>query len=146
MRRLNPPGLNGAGGSAAENAGASIGESGAGSAPASPESRAVIVLTSPVTFEDGADLRPVEADLPADAKVFYVRYQPYPTAQLTGGRRPGARHTPDGLFMPPRSGFSQVWDQLAAVLKPAEPRLFDVTTPEQFRRALAAVLAEIAKM
>ena len=136
MRRLTPEHI-----VAGESAG-SIGE--AGAIPEKPH--AVIILTSPVTFEDGADLRPVEAAIPADAKLFYLRYQPAPTTQLTSARRPGARRTPDGFFLPPRAGAGPISDQLAAVLKPAEPKLYDVTTPEQFRRALAAVLAEIAKM
>ena len=37
-------------------------------------------------------------------------------------------------------------DQLAPLLKPLDPRLFEVRTPEQFRKALAAILGEIAKM
>jgi hypothetical protein len=108
--------------------------------------RAVIILSSPVTFEEGADLRPVEAAASPDAKLFYLRYQPVPTTQLTSGRRPGPRRGSDGFFVPSRAGSGPVWDQLASVLKPADPKLFDVTTPEQFRKALAAVLAEIAKM
>jgi hypothetical protein len=39
-----------------------------------------------------------------------------------------------------------VVDQLEPLLKPLEPRLFEVATPEQFRKALAAILAEIAKL
>jgi hypothetical protein len=35
-------------------------------------------------------------------------------------------------------------DQLESTLKPLAPRLFDVDTPEQFRKALATVLAEIS--
>ena len=37
-------------------------------------------------------------------------------------------------------------DQLEPLLKPLEPRLFEVATPEQFRKALAVILAEIAKL
>jgi hypothetical protein len=37
-------------------------------------------------------------------------------------------------------------DQLEPTLKPLAPRLFDVETPEDFRKALAAILTEIAKL
>jgi hypothetical protein len=38
------------------------------------------------------------------------------------------------------------FDQLEPLLKPLDPRLFDVSTPEQFRKALATILGEIAKL
>lgn len=37
-------------------------------------------------------------------------------------------------------------DQLEPLLKPLEPRLFEVATPEQFRGALATILAGIARL
>jgi hypothetical protein len=37
-------------------------------------------------------------------------------------------------------------DQLEPTLKPLGPRLFDLQTPEQLRKALASVLEEIASM
>jgi hypothetical protein len=37
-------------------------------------------------------------------------------------------------------------DQLEPTLKPLAPRVFDVETPEEFRKALATIVAEIAKM
>ena len=37
-------------------------------------------------------------------------------------------------------------DQLAPTLKPLNPRLFDITSPEQFRKALATVVAEISTL
>jgi hypothetical protein len=37
-------------------------------------------------------------------------------------------------------------DQLEPLLKPIDPHLYDVTTPEQMRRALAGMMADIAKM
>jgi hypothetical protein len=36
------------------------------------------------------------------------------------------------------------FDQLESTLKPLAPRLFDVETHEEFRKALASLLAEIA--
>jgi hypothetical protein len=37
-------------------------------------------------------------------------------------------------------------DSLEGTLKPVEPRLFEVNTPEQFRKALGTLLGEIARM
>ena len=84
-------------------------------------------------------------DGPTDARVFYIRYKPAPRIivgrpddpDLRRGRMPTVDLRTDLL--------SQI-DQLEPLLKPLEPRLFDVSTPEQFRKALAAILAEIAKL
>jgi hypothetical protein len=110
-------------------------------------SRVVIVLSAPVSFEPGQDLRPIELNEPhPDTKVFYVRYQPQPTTLLTGSTRPGPRRGPDGVLLPPRGLEGPIADDLEPLLRPIEPRLFDVTTPEQFRRALASMLAEIGQI
>ena len=37
-------------------------------------------------------------------------------------------------------------DQLEHTLKPVAPRVFDVKSPEDFRKALADILAEISKL
>ncbi len=37
-------------------------------------------------------------------------------------------------------------DQLAATLKPLSPRIYDIDNPEQFRKALARMLDEIAAL
>jgi hypothetical protein len=57
-----------------------------------------------------------------------------------GRRGPG----PEGF--PPVARSLPPIDQLAPLLKPADPRLFEVTNPDQFRKALAAILTEIAKL
>lgn len=120
---------------------------------AASQSCAVIVLSSPVSFEHGADLRPVEARLPAGSKIFYLRYQPLAMVQMVEpipsitGRRGSSRYGAEGIYTTMRStGYSVVPDELAAVLKPLAPEVFDISTPEQFRKALAAVLAAIARM
>jgi hypothetical protein len=35
-------------------------------------------------------------------------------------------------------------DELEPLLKPVGPRLFDVTTPEEFRHAMAAIVTDIS--
>jgi hypothetical protein len=107
-------------------------------------SRVLIVLSSAVQFASGQDVHPIGLDGPTDAKVFYIRYQPPPQIFLrptaADGLRLGRR---DGGL---RSNFGPQLDQLEPLLKPLEPRLFVVGTPEQFRKALAAILTEIAKL
>ena len=46
--------------------------------------------------------------------------------------------------MPPRGVSTE--DALARTLKPLAPRVFDVTTPGEFRSALAGIMGEISGM
>jgi hypothetical protein len=99
----------------------------------------LIVLSSAVQFTSGQELRPIALDSPTAAKVFYIRYQPPP--QIVLGPPGGDRRARPVV----RTGYAGV-DQLEPLLKPLEPRLFEVGTPDQFRKALATILAEIAKL
>lgn len=99
--------------------------------PRNDARRVVIVLSSYVFFEPGVEMRPIEVAAGPDVSVFYIRYQP-----------------PEGVFFDPqgtmrRRPFRGI-DELAPLLKPVAPQMFDVATPEQFRKALAAILAKIA--
>jgi len=38
------------------------------------------------------------------------------------------------------------YDSLASLLKPLQPRVFEVYTPDQFRKALSSLLEEIARL
>ena len=99
----------------------------------------LIVLSGPVRFESGQEVRPIAVDNPADTKVFYVRYHPAP--RITPGRSGGRQQRGDL-----RAEYGPQVDQLEPLLKPLEPRLFEVGTPQQFRKALAAILTEVAKL
>lgn len=99
---------------------------------------AVIVLSAPVQFKEGQDLRPLTFSRPPNVRVYYIRYQPPPEVVFGPpifGRPPRAI----------RSDFVAV-DQLEPLLRTLEPRLFDVRTPEQFRKALATILGEISRL
>jgi Cu/Ag efflux protein CusF len=116
-------------------------KSSGGAAPA----RVLIVLSNPVEFESGEDLQPIRLAPEPDCRVFYIRYHPHivplavPLPALARGRRqrPG--------LPPPVIRETQI-DQLAPTLKPLGPQLFDVETPEQFRKALATTLAGISSL
>jgi hypothetical protein len=97
--------------------------------------KVLIVLSGPMAFPKGQDLRPIEAAPEPGSKVFYVRYLP---------PRPGP---PPGMVSPPipmapRAPSTE--DSLARTLKPLAPRVFDVTNPMEFRNALASIIGEIS--
>jgi hypothetical protein len=103
--------------------------------------RVVIVLSSAVQFETDQELHPIALDGATDARVFYIRYQPPPQIFLGYPGGGGDRRPRTAI----RTGYVGV-DQLEPLLKPLEPRLFEVAAPDQFRKALASILAEIAKL
>jgi len=112
--------------------------------------RVLIVLSGPMAFPKGQDLRPIEAAPEPGVRVFYIRYNP---PLLSPGRGPGmvpggprgrvAVPYPSGV---PYSGGAATEDSLARTLKPLAPRTFDVTTPMEFRGALAAIMSEISRL
>jgi hypothetical protein len=44
------------------------------------------------------------------------------------------------------TGPAEAFDSLQGVLKPLQPRLYDVYSPDQFRKALSSLLDEIARL
>lgn len=101
----------------------------------------LVVLTTPVAFESGEDLERVSGEGLANSHVFYIRYRAPvafvpPFASQRGGRGRGAR------IGDPMSGARarrEVVDQLAPTLKPLNPKIFDVETPEQMAKALIEI-------
>jgi hypothetical protein len=110
--------------------------------------RVVVVLSSPVAFESGVERHLIEAEPSSDVHVYYVRYHPYTNslAMASPMRPPMGRRDPFGdvVFRPAPAGSQD--DQLAGLLKPVRPELFDVNNPEQFRKALAAILEDIGRL
>ena len=67
-----------------------------------------------------------------------------PVAPTFDTRSRNGRRTLPGT---PRSQVpDEAFDSLEPLLKPLQPRLFEVYTPEQFRKALASMLEEIARL
>jgi hypothetical protein len=130
-------------------------------APPSPV-RVAIVVSPSVEFTAGQVPASVHLQHDPDLHVFYIRLASVrmdaPFAALTPpvGRRagepapiPGAPAGSPGATgdrwdaneMPVRVTITN--DQLARALKPLEPRVFDVATPGEIRKALGAMLREI---
>jgi hypothetical protein len=105
-----------------------------------PTQTVLIILSSAVEFGSGQEMRPVIPEVAGNAKLFYIRYiSPYLVNQGGGrGRR--------GNGFPPVAANMAPFDQLAGLLKPLDPHLYEVASPEQFRKALAVILAEISKL
>ncbi len=113
--------------------------------------RVLIVLSSPLEFGNGVNLKPIVLSSPPECRVFYIRYHSrHPTPPVRPGPSRGSARGLPSVFprgQPP--GPSDLYlqlDQLESTLKPLSPRLFEVETPEDFRRALASLLADIANL
>jgi hypothetical protein len=115
--------------------------------------RAVIVLSGPMLFDAEQELQEINLKPSPDSRVFYIRLQPAAISRPILGSGPGSRR-PRGLLggYPGRptqpietdTTGGQHLDQLEPMLKPLDPRLFDVITAEQFRKALSTIISEIA--
>jgi hypothetical protein len=111
--------------------------------PKDETSRVLIVLSGPMAFAKGQDLKPIEAA--PGSKVFYVRYYPArPDFSSTTPVGRGGRSIAPRVPMPIGQGAS-LDDSLVGTLKPLAPRRFDVTNAIEFRAALAAIMGDISK-
>jgi hypothetical protein len=118
-----------------------------------PEARRVlIVLSAPLKFPRGEDLRPIQTAPPPGTQVFYVRcktlglqsFMPPPQLPSPGGATPPAISPPTGPD-PFKEYYVNNSDSLEQTLKPLHPRVFDVTTAMEFRRALAEIIRDISE-
>src|SRR5579872_342670 len=110
--------------------------------------RAVIVLSGPFALPKGEDLQPIEATAPPGSRLYYIRcYAPFYARGGSGefSGRGGMRGAPARGPMMRSAPVVDNSDSLEGTLKPLNPRLFDVTTPAEFRNALAAIMNEIAQ-
>jgi hypothetical protein len=107
----------------------------------------VIVLTSSVRFEQGMDLEPLHAEGTPDCRVYYIRYHPPPVRYIAQQQSPVLVRRGPAL---PGRGMTilgpPIIDQLEPTLKLLKHRLFDVQNPEEMRKALADLLAEISAL
>ena len=81
--------------------------------------RVLIVVSSGILFSPGADLTPIRPLAGCDLRVLHLRYQ---------------------------INRSNLWDKIAKLLRAFRPQRFEAQSPETFRSALAALLAELNRM
>lgn len=125
--------------------------------------RVIVVLSDKMAFPKGEDLSPISAANGCDCQVFYIRthfmqdmstgnflMSTHPANHPEEAPGPPATVPPDTdiggpINFPPlhknSTKISDV-DQLERTLAPLHPRLFDVKSPGDFRKALSAILAE----
>ena len=105
--------------------------------------RVLIVLAAPMTLDSGEKIHVPESEANQQNMLYFVRYHLPPQRTPLGfealsrmGRRyPGNTQEP-----------AEAFDSLQPLLKPLQPRLYDVYSPDGFRKALASLLDEIAKL
>jgi hypothetical protein len=116
--------------------------------PAGEPLRVGIVLSPPMAFDSGEDRHPIEAAAASGGKLFYFRFHAVAPATLQQPYaetfRGGRRNAP--LPATTRPLIQEPLDALENLVKPLQPRLFDIYTPEQFRKALSAVLEDVSRL
>ena len=107
---------------------------------------AIVILSGPMAFPHGADLHPIDLPQRLAGKIFYFRYHPPPlriavaSSQAYLGRRRGFGQSQSQLAV------QEPLDALEPLLKPLEPRVFEIYDPGQFRKALAEMMKEVGRM
>jgi hypothetical protein len=99
--------------------------------------RVVIVLSAPVFLERQYKVEPAALPKDSNRRVYYLRYRPLPLVRtvfnpFTDVPRPAANSLPS--------------DDFENTLKPLDARVLGAITPQDFRKAVANMLAEISRM
>jgi hypothetical protein len=110
--------------------------------PAEPV-RILIVLSGPVVFDRSEDLHPIHPTNDLNCRVFYIRYH---SRSMRPPSAPLLPSSASGHHPPTRSASGTELDYLEQTLKPLKPRLFDVYSPQQFRKILGALMDEISRV
>jgi hypothetical protein len=87
--------------------------------PPADATRVILVVTSAQLFESGADLRPLQIEGDCKCRVYYLRF---------------------------RLTMNDVFDQLEKFMKPLRPRVFNLITARDLRKAIAEIVADLAKL
>jgi hypothetical protein len=117
----------------------------------------VLIIVSELMAFGQADASPLQAAENPDCKNFYVRLHPMTrlppiepetsreplgaSTRIAGGSRSDDSR-PDRIPAPGQTPTDQLFD----LVKPLHPRLFEVSTPGQLRRAIAIMQREIARL
>ena len=79
----------------------------------------IIVVTSSRLFESGSDLRPIQIEGDCNCRVYYLRF---------------------------RLNVNDVFDQLEKFIKPLRPRVFNLITARDLRKAIAQIVEDLGKL
>jgi len=90
-----------------------------GDAPTGDATRVIIVVTSSRLFESGSDLRPIQVEGDCNCRLYYLRF---------------------------RLNVNDVFDQLERFMKPLHPRVFNLITARDLRKAIAEIVDELGKL
>jgi hypothetical protein len=128
--------------------------------------RVLIVLTGPMSFPNHEALRQISAEGDCECRVYYIRshtvgssgpLMPLDDQDQDTALPPARGHTPPELPQLDGSGAPTTppsdacpanacnYDELENTLAPLRPRVFDVYSPMDFRRALASILSDVAQ-
>ncbi len=112
-----------------------------------PSSRVLVILSSAVTFGRGEEMEPLHLETPTDCRVYYIRYQAEGARLLYGPQPPMGRRRRGG----PIGGggptlISPEADQLAPMLKALSPKIFDVKSAADLRKAIGTIMTDISGM
>ena len=114
---------------------------------AAEPARVLIVLAAPMTLDSGEKIRLPESESKQQGPLYFVRYHLPPERAPLGYEQMSRMGRRGYGGMPPQpNGPAEAFDSLQGVLKPLQPRLFDVYSPDQFRKALSSLLDEIARL
>jgi hypothetical protein len=117
-----------------------------------PPRHILVILSAPMGFSSDTEIHAIELDENPGVELYYLRFHVAPDRRpevVMPPSRNGGRRGPGGRFPPgdnPRTDRNsrEADDSLEGTLKPLAPRLFDIRSPDDFRKALAAMLAEIS--
>ena len=111
-----------------------------------PSSKVLIILSSSVAFGRDEDLEPLHLETPTDARVYYIRYQGEPARVYYGPESQNGRRRRGTVPGQNVSLISPPVDQLVPVLKALSPKVFDVKSAVELRKAIGAILSEISTL
>jgi len=91
----------------------------AGESPSGEAMRVIVVVTSSRLFENGSDLRPIQVEGDCNCRLYYLRF---------------------------RLSLNDVFDQLERLMKPLHPRIFNLITARDLRKAIAEIVEDLGKL
>jgi hypothetical protein len=103
------------------------------------DARVVLVLSGPAFFPGQEPVPQSETESAQNACVYYVRYRSFESFPRRMRPRPGARPFPATPLVRPMPD-----DELETAARKLNARVFDVTSPAEFRRVIAAVMGQLA--